>query len=90
MIEYLKHNARGASKMSAKAILKTVGQVIADCGIRQRSLADMLGVTEGTISRYVSGVRAPSPEVLDRIAKITNHKLVLNGNVFGFRATRRK
>ena len=37
-------------------------------GISQKELAAMLGVTEGVISRYISGERDPKPEMVANIA----------------------
>ena len=37
-------------------------------GISQKELAATIGVTEGVISRYVSGERDPKPEMIANIA----------------------
>ena len=37
-------------------------------GISQKELAATIGVTEGVISRYVSGKRDPKPEMIANIA----------------------
>ena len=37
-------------------------------GIAQKDLASRLGVSEGVISRYISGERDPKPEMLANIA----------------------
>ncbi len=54
---------------------KDLGLRIADAlqqrGMTQRDLAARVGVTEGVISRYVSGDRDPKPEMLANIATAT-------------------
>ena len=51
---------------------KELGQKILSAirlkGISQKELAAMIGVTEGVISRYVSGERDPKPEMIANIA----------------------
>ena len=37
-------------------------------GISQKELASIVGVTEGVISRYVSGERDPKPDMIANIA----------------------
>ncbi|MGN0463851.1 MAG: helix-turn-helix domain-containing protein [Acutalibacteraceae bacterium] len=37
-------------------------------GISQKELATIVGVTEGVISRYVSGEREPKPDMIANIA----------------------
>ncbi len=37
-------------------------------GISQKELASIVGVTEGVISRYVSGEREPKPDMIANIA----------------------
>lgn len=44
--------------------------VLNRCGISQRQLADAVGMTEVSISRYVKGKRIPSAEILGRIADV--------------------
>jgi len=55
---------------------KDLGLRIADAlrkrGMTQRDLAARVGVTEGVISRYVSGDRDPKPEMLANIATATH------------------
>lgn len=41
-------------------------------GIRQNSLARMLGVDESTLSRIVNGYREPNAELRARIAAVLN------------------
>ena len=51
---------------------KELGQKILSAirlkGISQKELAAMIGVTEGVISRYISGEREPKPEMIANIA----------------------
>lgn len=37
-------------------------------GVTQKELASRIGITESTMSRYISGDRSPSPETLANIA----------------------
>ena len=49
-----------------------LGERIADLlkkkAMQQKELAECIGLTEATMSRYISGVRDPKPEVLANIA----------------------
>lgn len=51
---------------------KELGQKILNAirkrGISQKELASIVGVTEGVISRYVSGEREPKPDMIANIA----------------------
>lgn len=51
---------------------KELGQrilsVIRTKGISQKELASIVGVTEGVMSRYISGERDPKPEMVANIA----------------------
>ncbi|MCH7721316.1 MAG: helix-turn-helix transcriptional regulator [Planctomycetes bacterium] len=49
----------------------------------QRSLAEAVGVNESTISRWMNGARAPSREVVAKIAKITRLDLPIKCPVCG-------
>jgi transcriptional regulator with XRE-family HTH domain len=40
-------------------------------GISQRAFAHTIGTTPVAVSRYVSGLRLPRPEIINRIAKAT-------------------
>lgn len=57
-------------------IKKTVGtrinSALARCGMLQKDLAKVLGVTDNTISYYCKGVRGPQLEQLPKIAKALN------------------
>ena len=41
-------------------------------GMTQRMLADQVGITEGSISKYISGERAPRAPVLYKISRVLN------------------
>lgn len=41
-------------------------------GYNQRQLAELTGLSEVTLSRYINGVREPSSSVVYRIAKVLN------------------
>ena len=73
--------------------MKTTGQLIADLvekkNITQRELAETVGVTEVTISRYINGARQPKSDILFKIAKAlgvpadyfnTSNQSVINNN----------
>ena len=47
-------------------------EILEDKDITQRELAKLIGVTEVTISRYVSGERSPRVEIVSKIADILN------------------
>ena len=51
---------------------RELGRRIADLlrgkGMQQRELAERIGLTEATMSRYISGERDPKPEVIANIA----------------------
>lgn len=42
------------------------------CGLTQKEVADMLGVTAATYSRYESGIIQPNPKTLKRISTLLN------------------
>ena len=47
---------------------KRIADLLKRKGIQQKELAERIGLTEATISRYISGERDPKPEVLANIA----------------------
>lgn len=49
-----------------------IAEILKNKNIRQKDLADRIGVTEATISRYIAGEREPKPEVLANIATALN------------------
>ena len=53
---------------------RELGRRIADLlhskGILQKELAERVGLTEATMSRYISGERDPKPEVLANISSV--------------------
>lgn len=55
---------------------KELGQKILETlqkrNIQQKDLANRIGVSEGVISRYISGDREPKPEMLANIATALN------------------
>ena len=40
-----------------------------------QSIADMMGVSRGTVTHWSNGVRTPSPQQIEVLAKILNVKL---------------
>jgi transcriptional regulator with XRE-family HTH domain len=53
-------------------LMTTLGERVAALlrskGMQQKELAEMIGITEATMSRYISGERDPKPETLANIA----------------------
>ena len=56
--------------MENKSIADRIINALNRCGISQRQLADAVGMTGATISRYIKGKRIPSAEILGRIADV--------------------
>jgi transcriptional regulator with XRE-family HTH domain len=56
--------------------MKTIGKIIEELlqenDMTQRELAEMTGVTEATISRYVNETREPRSHIVKKIADIFN------------------
>ena len=61
--------------------------------IKQKDLAERVGVTEATISRYIAGEREPKPEVLANIATAlhttSDYLLGIENDEFSFPRVRR-
>ncbi len=59
--------------------MKSLGEKLMDIleqkDMTQRNLADLVGVTEVTISRYINGSRQPRSDILGKIAKALNVSL---------------
>lgn len=47
---------------------KRISAALKDRGMTQKELAERVWVTEATMSRYISGERNPTPEVIANIA----------------------
>lgn len=47
---------------------KRIADLLNGKGMQQKELAERIGLTEATMSRYISGERDPKPEVLANIA----------------------
>lgn len=47
---------------------KRIADLLRSKGMQQKELAKCIGLTEATMSRYISGERDPKPEVLANIA----------------------
>ena len=56
--------------MNTRAVGDNIKNCLEERGMQQRELADMLGVTEVTISRWIHGARQPSAFALQRISRI--------------------
>lgn len=55
-----------------KIVGSRINCALARCGMLQKDLAKVLGVTDNTISYYCKGVRAPQLEQLTKIADVLN------------------
>lgn len=51
-----------------KKLGERIGEVLKKRGMQQKDLANIIGVTEVVISRYITGERTPKPEMLANIA----------------------
>nr|WP_325213768.1 helix-turn-helix transcriptional regulator [uncultured Oscillibacter sp.] len=47
---------------------RRIADLLRNKGMQQRELAERIGLTEATMSRYISGERDPKPEVIANIA----------------------
>lgn len=52
--------------------VKRLKKLIDECKTTQRDLAQDIGVTESTVSKYLSGERTPNTEILHNIATALN------------------
>ncbi len=50
-------------------------QAIVDKGLRQKWLAEQLGITEDALSRWVTGQGEPGAEIAQRLAKLLGKPL---------------
>lgn len=55
-----------------KLVGSRINSALARCGMLQKDLAKVLGVTDNTISYYCSGARGPQLEQIPKIAKALN------------------
>ena len=53
-----------------KTIAQKIEEALSDINMTQKELAKKTGVTEATISRYLSGARNPRGEILSKIADV--------------------
>ena len=56
----------------SEAVGKRIIEALNTMKMTQKELASRIGVTEAVISRYISGDRAPKPEMLANIATALN------------------
>lgn len=52
----------------SKKLGKKISEVLQKRGMQQKELAEIIGVNEAVISRYITGIREPKPEMLANIA----------------------
>lgn len=53
-----------------KTIAQKIEEILENLNMTQKELARKCGVTEATISRYLSGARSPRGEILSKIASV--------------------
>lgn len=53
-----------------KTTAQKIEEILESSNMTQKELANKAGVTEATISRYLSGARSPRGEILSKIASI--------------------
>lgn len=67
---------------------KRIADLLRSKGIQQKELAERVGLTEATMSRYISGERDPKPEMLANIATAlhttSDHLLGIEPDGFDF------
>lgn len=56
--------------MNKEIISERITKALRDSGMKQRELAQKANITESSVSHYVNGRFAPSPEIGERLAKI--------------------
>lgn len=63
---------KGADEMdnSNNTLGKRISDLLYQQGLSQRELADKVGVTEVSMSRYISGERTPKGPIIANIAKV--------------------
>ena len=49
--------------------IKRLQEILEEKDMKQKELADLIGVTEVTISRYINGERKPRIEIVNKLAK---------------------
>lgn len=52
----------------SKELGKRISESLKKSNMQQKELAERIGITEGVISRYISGDREPKPETIANIA----------------------
>lgn len=50
-------------------------QYLSENNLTAKSFSDLLGVSEFTVGKWVRGERIPRPEVMRKIAEVTNGKV---------------
>ena len=72
---------------------KRISESLAKRGMTQKELAERLGVSDGALSRYISGEREPKPGMVANIATAlgttSDYLLGIEGDGFDFPKTRR-
>lgn len=56
----------------SKELGKRISEALKRSNTQQKELAERIGITEGVMSRYISGDREPKPDMLANIATTLN------------------
>ncbi|MEG0919188.1 MAG: helix-turn-helix transcriptional regulator [Anaerovoracaceae bacterium] len=56
----------------SKELGKRISEALKRSNTQQKELAERIGITEGVMSRYISGDREPKPDMLANIATALN------------------
>lgn len=56
--------------------MQTIKDLMKHQHISQHSMAEKVGVTEATMSRWINGTRNPDIQYVERMIKVLSHKLV--------------
>ena len=72
---------------------KQIAESLRKQGMTQKALAERLSISEGVLSRYISGDREPKPDMVANIATALNttsdYLLGIEADDFDFRKTKR-
>jgi len=58
--------------MNRQIISERIAKALKESGLKQKELAQKANITESSVSHYVNGRFAPSPEIGEKLAKILN------------------
>lgn len=77
----------------SKAFGERISEILQKKNISQKELAERIGITETTMSRYIAGTREPKPDVIANIATAlhttSDHLLGIERDSFNYRQVHR-